>query len=405
MSNAPPLPRPERVPSAPFTPGPFLRPVWAEINLAALRHNTRIALEKAGPAKVMAVVKADGYGHGLEPAARAMLEAGAPWLAVATADEAKALRALRGMERIPILVMAPTFPEEAEAVQRCDAAFSVGAVELLRHHLEVARRRGGRARVHIQLDTGIGRDGFRWDDFSYLDAFRGAEEHFEGLFTHFSCSDSDDEEKRAYTTLQIERFNRAIERVREAGFRPFCHAANSAALVSRTEECRYDGVRPGIMLYGIDPFGADYRRWGLRQVMRFASRLSAVRTVEPGDPISYDRLWTVPSRRKIAVVPVGYGDGYMVALTNLSEVVVRGRRVPARGRVCMDQFMVDLEDVPEARVGDEVVLYGRQGDAEVPLEEVAKWARTIPYEIACGVLPRVPRVYTDDETATGVPQQ
>ncbi len=400
MSGAPPVSENERPQEKGLVPGPFLRPSWAEINLAALRHNTHIALEKAGPAQVMAVIKSDGYGHGFEPAARAVLQAGAQWLAVATADEAVALRAMHGIERTPVLVMAPTFPEEAEALQQADAAFSVGSVELLRHHIDVARRRGTHARIHVQLDTGIGRDGFRWDDFSYIDTFRGAEEHFEGLFTHFSCSDSDDENDRRYTTLQIERFNRAIGKVRAAGYRPICHAANSAALVSRPEEVRYDAVRPGIMLYGIDPFGELYRRWNLRPVLRFISRLSAVRQMEPGDPISYDRLWTVPSRRLIGVVPVGYGDGYPVALTNLSKVVVRGRRVPTRGRVCMDQFMVDLAEVPDAQVGDETVLYGRQGDAEVPLEQVAKWAKTIAYEIACGVLSRVPRVYIDSDTNT-----
>ena len=374
---------------------PGLRPSWAEIDLGAIRHNIRAIAGVIGPERrVMAVVKSDAYGHGMVPVAKASLEAGAVAFGVATSDEGLTLRETAGFEKVPILVMAPTTESEIEAMQRADLAFAVGSVALLRAHLRVARKRGQAARVHMQLDTGIGRDGVRYDDFEFLNVLSAEDATLEGLFTHFAVADGLTPDEIAFTQLQFSRFQEGVQRVREAGHRPVTHCANSGAIL-RHREMLCDMVRPGMMTYGVDPAGFVKAAMDLRPALSFKSRLAAVKWMEPGDTVSYGRLWTVPTRRRIGIVPVGYGDGYIRSLSNKGTVLVRGQRVPIRGRVCMDQFMVDLHDVPDAELNDEVVLYGEQQGARLTLEEVAETAGTIPYELGCILTRRVPRAYHD----------
>lgn len=370
-----------------------LRPTWAEVDLDAFRHNVRLVRQLTGSKpRIMAVVKSNAYGHGVFPCARAAVEAGAEWLGVATTDEALELRETRGFDLIPILVMAPTLEEEAEALQRADVAVSVGSIELLRTHITVAERHGNAARIHVQLDTGIGRDGFRYDDMSWLEELHGKERHLEGIFTHFTSSDSMEEEDVAYTKLQIARFSDALGSAREAGLSAIAHAANSGAIVNHPNSF-FDMVRPGIMLYGCNPNGVWPPSVPLRHVLKLRSRIAALRQMEAGDHISYGRRYTLAKAGPIGVVPVGYGDGYLRAFGNLGEVLVRGHRVPIRGRVCMDQFMIDLSEVPDAQLGDEVVIYGRQGEGIMPIEEAAAKVGTITYELSCSLTPRVPRRY------------
>ncbi len=370
------------------------RPTVAVVDLGAVRHNIRLAARMAAGAEVMAVVKSDGYGHGMIPVARAALEAGATQLGVATADEALCLRQTEGFRDVPILVMAPTLATEAEALQAADIAVSVGSRELLHEHLRTAHHHNRRPRLHPQYDTGISRDGFRFDDHRWLEDAAHASDAIEGIWTHFAVADGTSDSDREFTNLQIDRFEKALAFAQKAFPDARPHAANSGA-VMRHPRAVYTLVRPGIMIYGIEPAGELALAGELRQALSLRSRLAAVKTLEPGDTISYARLYAVPTRRRIGIVPAGYGDGYMVAMSNKAEVLVRGRRVPVRGRVCMDQFMVDLSGVPEAEVGDEVVLYGRQGDEFLSLEEAATVAGTIPYELVCGLTPRVPRVYTE----------
>lgn len=374
---------------------PGLRPTWAEIDLGAIRHNIRAIAGAIGPQRrVMAVVKSDAYGHGMVPVAKASLDAGAAAFGVATSDEGLTLRETAGFENAFILVMAPTTEAEIEALQAANLSFAVGSVDLLRAHLRVGRRRGKLPRIHMQLDTGIGRDGVRHDDLEFLDVLAAEGATIEGLFTHFAVADGLSDDEIAFTKLQFERFQNGARRVREAGHRPTVHCANSGAIL-RHREMFCDMVRPGMMTYGVDPAGFVKAAMELRPALSFKSRLAAVKWMEPGDTISYGRLWTVPSRRRIAIVPVGYGDGYIRSFSNKGTVLVRGKRVPIRGRVCMDQFMVDLAEVPEAQLGDEVVLYGEQHGTRLSLEEVAETAGTIPYELGCILTRRVPRVWRD----------
>jgi len=375
---------------------PSHRPSWAEVDLQAVRENVRLVRRRVGPKpEIMTVVKAQGYGHGMLPVARAMLEGGAQSLAIATADEGLCLRETEGFEKLSLLIMGPTLPDEAEAIQKADLAFSVGGNELLREHLKVARRRDKPARIHIQVDSGIGRDGYRFDDLSFLEELRGQEENVEALWTHFAVADSTAPEDIEFTNLQCDRFEAVARKCREAGLNFRLHAANSGAVL-RHPRAHYDLVRPGLMIYGMEPSGEESLTPELRQAMTLKSALSAVKYLEKGDTISYARWYEVPDRRRIGVVPVGYGDGYMVAVSNKIDVLVRGKRVPVRGRVCMDQFMVDLSEVPEARLGDEVVIYGYQGGERLPIEEAARIGGTIPYEITCSLTPRIPRVYRNE---------
>ena len=339
------------------------------INLGALAHNIHWIQRRVGPrCMVMAVVKADGYGHGTKEIASAALAAGACALGVATSDEALALRETQGFEATPILVMAPTLPSEAEPLQRAGVGVAVGSNLVLQTHLNVARRLGVPARLHVQLDTGIGRDGFRFSDFSWLDLLSSAPECLEAMFTHFAVADGLSPEDFEFTELQFSRFIDGAQRVREAGHEPILHAANSGAILRHHGmECHF--VRPGMMLYGVDPSGHRLPEDPLQPVLTLRSRLAAIREMEAGDTISYARTFTVPSHRRIGIVPLGYGDGFPVAFSNKGHVLLHGRPAPIRGRVCMDQFMIDLSDHPAAVLGDEVVIYGEQNGASIRLED------------------------------------
>jgi len=364
---------------------------FVEIDLSAIAHNTRVIAEAMAPARVLAVVKADAYGHGAVPVARASLAAGAWGLAVATTDEALALRSVPEFAHVRILVMAPTLADEARALQAARLDVTIGNLELLRHHLEVARDLGP-ARLHIQVDTGIGRDGFRFDDTSYLEAFAPADPSFAGFLCHFSVADGLTPDEEAFTRLQQERFEALRAQVLARGHRPLFHTGNSGAIL-RHRYVKGDLVRPGMMLYGVDPAGTLNPPLDLRPVLTLKSRLGSVRRIKAGDSVSYGRTWTATSHTTIGVVPLGYGDGFPRLFSNKGMVLVHGRRVPIRGRVCMDQFMVDLSEVPGARDGDEVVVYGSQGAERLALEEMAATAGTIPYELTCFLTNRVPRVF------------
>lgn len=371
------------------------RPTIAQIDLSAVRHNIAFIRERiiAG-CMVMAVVKSDAYGHGMIPVARCALQAGARALGVATSDEALTLRDVGGFETTPILVMGPTTPDEAEALQKADIGVAIGTNAQLRHHLRVARRLGRHARLHIQIDTGMGREGYRYDDLSFLDEVNGNEASIEGLFTHFSVADGIERDEVEFTNLQCSRFDVVRAAAIRASLDVICHAANSGAIL-RHPRAHYDMVRPGIMMYGCEPNDMPHLCQELHQVMSLRSRIVTIRSMQTGDTISYGRRYVMPSDGPIGIVPIGYGDGYPRDLSNKGHVLVRGVRVPIRGTVCMDQIMIDLQDVPDAAVGDEVVLYGMQDGGEISIEDVARETGTISYEITCRVTRRVPRVYTD----------
>lgn len=374
------------------------RPTRAEIDLAAIAANVRVACGLARPAAhVMAIVKADAYGHGAVPVARAALAAGATWLGVAIPEEAAALRSAAIRSRI--LVLGPIAPDQASLVAAHDLDQCVSDLRQAKALSSAAASCGRTLRVHLKVDTGMGRVGLpprevpsAAEAISALPAIRLA-----GLMTHFADSDADDP---TFTREQLARFEAVVRALRAAGLpAPLLHAANSAALM-RFPETRLDLVRPGIMLYGCSPCAA--RRpddAALTPALRLRTAVSQVTDLPAGGSVSYGRTFVAARDMRIATLPIGYADGLPRLISGRGHAVIRGRRVSIVGRVCMDMTMVDATPVPEVRVGDEAVLIGRQGTEEIPVDEVAALAGTISYEVLCRIGPRVPRVYHEGDSA------
>jgi alanine racemase len=369
------------------------RPVWAEVDLDAIRANVRALADFAAPAALMAVVKADGYGHGAVPVARAAIEAGASWLGVALVEEGAELRAA-GIEA-PILVLSEPRPAAAPAVVGLGltpVVYTPAGVEALAK----AVAHGDNADplpVHLKVDTGMHRVGCMADDARALgESVAGRDElRLEGVLTHFAVADEPD---NPYTSQQLDRFDRVLEDLRVAGVEfDMVHAANSAGLLAFGDRARFDLVRCGIAVYGVPPAPGLAGRVPLRPAMALKAQVSHVKRLAAGARLSYGLRYTMAQDGSVATVPLGYADGVPRALsTSGGEVVVRGRRHPIAGTVTMDQFMVDVGGAP-VEVGDEVVLLGRDGDAEVTADEWADRLGTINYEIVCGIGRRVPRTY------------
>lgn len=378
------------------------RPTCAEIDLRAIAANVRVACEFAGPATaVMAVVKADAYGHGAAPVARVALGAGATWLGVAVPDEGAALRAA-GL-RARILVLGPIAPEQAALVVEHDLDQCVsdpGQAEALNRE---AATRGRVQRLHLKVDTGMGRVGLPPRAVRAA-AMRMAEfpaARLVGLMTHFADADGDDPE---FTREQIARFETVSRDLRAAGIAiPLRHAANSAGLI-RHPGARLDLVRPGIMLYGCQPCAT--RRPGdpaLAPALRLRTAISQLTDLAAGASVSYGRTFVAPRDMRIATLPIGYADGLSRLLSGRGQALILGRRVPILGRICMDMTMADVTDLPGVRVGAEAVLIGRQGGEEITADEVAALTGTISYEVLCRVGPRVPRIYHGGNAAAATP--
>ncbi|MCL6580226.1 MAG: alanine racemase [Firmicutes bacterium] len=367
------------------------RATWAEVSLDAVASNTRCLAGLAAPAALMAVVKADAYGHGAVQVARAALEAGASWLGVAAVEEAVELR--RAGLGAPILVLGPSLPAHAETLAALDVAAAVFD-ELTAEALAAAGRRAGRpARAHLKVDTGMGRLGVTPDEagvelavrLSRLDGLG-----LEGVYTHFATAD---EAQKAFALEQVRRFEGFLALCAAAGleFR-WRHAANTAALLD-LPGTRYDLVRAGIALYGLYPSPAvDRSRAVLTPVLTWKTRLAQVKWVKPGASVSYGREFVARKATLVGTLPVGYADGYRRALSGKGRVLVRGVSCPILGRVCMDHLMVGLDAVPDARPGDEAVLLG----PGLPAEELAALCGTISYEIVSTLGRRVPRVFLRD---------
>jgi alanine racemase len=359
----------------------------ARVNVAAIERNAaRLAAGLRPSTTLAAVVKADGYGHGAAPAARAALAGGATWLGVATAQEAAGLRAA-GLEA-RILVMGALSPEELEVALDADA----DVVAWSRPFAEGLAGRG--ARAHVKLDTGMGRLGTRdpAEATALADTLAAAEGvALAGLMTHFATAD---ERGDAFLGEQLDRFRAWALPLRDRHPRVILHAANSAATL-REPATHLDLVRPGLALYGLDPFQEDAGARGLEPALKLVSYLAAVKPAAPGQSVGYGRRWTATRPTTVATIPIGYGDGVRRGLTNNAEVSVGGRRVPLVGTVSMDNVTVDLGPQDKgggARVGDEAVLIG----AGITAEEIAHRLDTITYEVVCGISARVPRVHHRD---------
>jgi alanine racemase len=364
---------------------------WAEVNLDAIAHNARGLKERAGEeTELMAVVKANAYGHGAVPVARTALENGASRLAVNRALEGVELRQ-EGLTA-PVLILGYSLPSEAETIVRWDLTPTVTTVEGALALSAMSDRQGKVTPIHVKVDTGMGRFGLLPDE---VVAFVGRVAELpglklEGLFTHFAVADSAD---KTYTRRQFGLYMQVVKQLEEAGFTiPLKHVANSAANLD-LPEMHLDMVRCGIALYGLRPSDEVEPAIPLKPAMALKSRVSRVRTLPPGSSISYGCTYTTTRPTPVALVPVGYGDGYHRILSNKGSVLIGGKRAPIVGRVCMDQFVVDVTAIEDVRQDDEVVVFGCQGEEEISAEEVAALAGTINYEVVTSILPRVTRVY------------
>ncbi|MGD2144283.1 MAG: alanine racemase [Anaerolineae bacterium] len=363
---------------------------WVEVDLDAVAHNARLLKERAGAGcELMVAVKANAYGHGAVPISRAALEGGATRLAVHRTEEGVELRQA-GIEA-PILVMGHTLPIEAEAILRWNLTPTVNTEA----HGEALSRAAGRERVlpiHVNVDTGMSRYGLLPGEVlqfvRFLSELPGLA--LEGLYTHFAAADSADQ---AFTRHQFRIFTDLADRLEREGLSlPLKHVSNSAATLD-LPEMALDMVRCGIALYGLPPSAQGARGVPLEPALSLKSRVARVRTLPAGASVSYGRTHVAEKPTRMALIPVGYGDGYHRIISNRGAVLIRGKRAPIIGRVCMDQFVVDVSDVPGVRLHDEVVLIGRQGERHIPAEEVARWAQTINYEVTTSLMPRVPRIY------------
>ena len=368
--------------------------VWAEIDLPALRRNIATVRREIGPSpRLMAVVKADAYGHGAVPVAWHALRSGCDALGVGDSAEALQLRdsGITG----PILILGAIIEEEIPKVVEADVAVSVHSPDLLDLLDGEARRQHRLLRLHLKIDTGMGRLGASparaVEIAREIQSRRNLE--LEGLCTHLSSAFS---ANAAHTREQLDRFHEVVDSLGAIGIRPpVIHAANSAGMLTFPES-RFDMVRTGITLYGMDPGLFRRLNLALTPILSLRTRIAFLKGVPAGTPIGYEQTWRTTRPTRIATCPVGYNDGYPRLLSNKAHALVRGRKVPVVGTVTMDYVMLDVGDLEETAVGDEVTLIGRDGLEEVRCDELASAIGTIPYEISCGLGRRVKRIYVDD---------
>jgi len=366
------------------------RSTWAEIDLSAIKHNIGVVRQLVGTGvEIMAVVKADAYGHGSAAVARTAVESGVDRLGVATLTEAIELR--EAGVRFPIQILGCSLPEQADDIVRYNIVQTVSNEEIVRALSRAAARATKTARVHIKVDTGMGRVGVAEHELPQF--VRRVSEYesvrIEGLMTHFPCADeaSDD-----FTPSQIERFRLLAGDESVKRYNVLLHAANSAAIV-RYPESYFNLVRPGLMLYGAVTLSDCPVRPLLKPALSLKSRIVQIRSMSSGEAVSYGRTYVTPKDTVVAAIPIGYADGFSRMLSNKAQVLVNGKRVPVVGRVCMDQCLVDIADAGEVRLGDIVTLIGADGGELIRAEEVAAWAGTIPHEVLCTIGKRVQRIY------------
>ena len=360
---------------------------WIEVDLGAIRHNVRRLKEMTG-VQVMAVVKANAYGHGLVEASRAAVEGGAAWLGVARIDEALALT--RAGIPARTIVLGYTEPERAAEAAAEGVRLAVYDWQVVEAYSQGARAAGKTLQVHAKFDTGMGRLGHSTEDGVEFVRWLGQTPGLsvEGVFTHLAEAD---EPEKPTTRRQLARFDGLLDSLNASGLRPgLVHAANSAGTLG-FPEARYDLVRPGIAVYGLNPSTTTPLPGDFHAALTWKARLASVKMMPPGHGIGYNFKYFTSREERIGVATVGYADGFRRGRDNFA--LVRGRRVPVVGGVCMDQCMLQLDEVPDAKIGDEVVLIGQQGEAQICLEEIAEAWGTITYEVVCGLGARVPRIY------------
>jgi alanine racemase len=365
------------------------RPTVVEVSLARLADNYRAISAAVAPSAMMPILKANAYGHGLIAVARHLAGLGATSFGVAFLEEALALR--EAGITLPILVMGGIFGDQIPIFLRHGLTLTASSVDKLRAIDEAARDLGVRATVHLKIDTGMERIGVHWYNAQGLLERAADCRHLtvEGIYSHFANADAAD---LASARVQLERFLEVLQWYDKRGERPpVRHMANSGAIL-QLRASYLDLVRPGILLYGVYPSAEVRKTIAVSPALAWRSRVVYFKVVEPGHPVSYGSTWQSDHQVRVVTVPVGYGDGYFRALSNAAQVVIRGKKYPVVGRVCMDQIMVNIE-WDTAYNGDPVTLLGAEGDALVTCEDVAGWAGTIPYEVLTNINTRVPRVY------------
>ncbi len=367
------------------------RPTLCWIDHDALRWNLRQIREKVGAnVKILSMVKANAYGHGAAAVAQTLAGAGGDAFGVATLEEGVELR--RSGIHAPILVLAGAYEEQLAEFFAHSLTPVVHDLTRLERLEKAVRRRSATLNVHLKIDTGMGRLGLvAAESEAWIPELKNlAALKIEGVFSHFSHAESVDGD---YTRRQLEIFNRVVERLRgEQIAPPLVHFANSAATIT-LPAAYFDMVRPGIMLYGVYPSAAMANQMILKPVLAWKTNILQLKKVPAGASISYGQTFVTKRESMIATLPIGYADGYPRLLSNRGEVLVGGQRAKVAGRVCMDLTMIDVTDIRNVKQGDEVVLLGRQGDAEISADQIAAWANTISYEILTSIGARVPRIH------------
>ncbi len=371
------------------------RPTWAEIDLAALRHNVRAVQNRVGlTTQIMGIVKANAYGHGLVRVAHELVRSGVGQLGVAFVEEGIELR--RSGIEIPILVLGGIVGDQVAEFLRWDLSITASSTWKLDLIEEAARHLGKRAKIHVKIDTGMERLGVHhYSAHTLLERVaRSKWCDLCGVFSHLATSESEDQ---IFTQLQLECFHRVLDWFPRHGIEmPLRHLANSGAICN-CPATFFDMVRPGLMLYGVYPSEECGRSVNLRRVLSLKTRVVFFKVTKAGASVGYGRTWRAPHDTRIVTLPVGYGDGYRRSLSNRGQVLIRGNKVPIVGVVSMDQTTVDIGAEGTAYNDDETVLLGRQGDEEISTEDLARWMDTIPYEVLTGINTRVPRIYLNSQ--------
>ncbi len=375
---------------------------WAEVDLDAIAHNIKEIRKIANPsAQLMAVVKADAYGHGFLEVTKTLLENGADRLAVATLREGEQLRS-RGVQ-VPILVLGALMEEDIEDYINFNITPNVFSYETAHAISYIAEKKEKVTKIHIKLDTGMSRIGFLTGDNNekvveeIIKISKLPYIEIEGIFSHFSTSDEYDD---SYTRLQFKRFMDVINMLEEREIHiPIKHICNSAAIMMYPE-MHLDMVRPGVILYGMYPSDeVDKSKLDLKPAMTLKAKVTLVKEVEPGRGVSYGKEYITDKVTKIATVPIGYADGYLRRLAKEGKMIVHGQQVPIIGRICMDQCMIDVTNVHNIERGDEVILFSDKG---ITVDDLARWLDTINYEVTCVIGKRIPRIYKKNGKAVKV---
>ncbi|MBU8923127.1 MAG: alanine racemase [Bacteroidales bacterium] len=363
---------------------------WVEVDLDAFEWNLERIRELAGKGtRVLLVVKADAYGHGAVRMSRFAAEKGVDMLGVATLDEGRELRKA-GIE-LPIIILSPVLPDELEEVLESNLAVTASSLEFARAAAETASRKGVTCRIHVEVDTGMGRAGLSCagavEEIIEMSGLSGIS--LEGIYTHFPASDIDVD----YTEDQIRVFNETLATLSSKGVSfDYIHSANSAAILNFPSS-HFNLIRPGLLAYGHYP-SIDLRdRIELAPVMKFKSRLVLVREISAGQSISYGRTFIAPRDMTIGVIGAGYGHGMSHRLSNKGMILYRGEKVPITGRVTMDMTMIDLTGFDSPKVGEEVVIFGNQSEGNISADDIAQWDGTLNYEVLCRISKRVVRAY------------